>query len=249
MGFRFRRSIKILPGIRLYIGRRGVSTSLGVRGAHITVGHGQVRETVELPGTGLSYTHVSKTDQGETSHVAPSAPPPTVATPSAARGWLWIAVIVFVVAVATWLLASCDSRPAPPTAQAAAPTVSVAAKPDPRIAYELDEKCGRNAREWFKHFFEDDHTPNVTSSYANHYNTAKNRCIVLVSTSIYSKDKKTGKVRMSQSGDLTDVLENRDFGSYFKSVDTGHFLTCSVNDKPCTSTDEWDALAKPYMEQ
>ena len=29
MGFRFRRSIKILPGIRLNFGKRGVSTSIG----------------------------------------------------------------------------------------------------------------------------------------------------------------------------------------------------------------------------
>jgi len=57
MGYlRFRRSVKILPGIRLNIGKRGVSTSIGVRGAHVTFGHGQVRETVGLPETGLSYT-------------------------------------------------------------------------------------------------------------------------------------------------------------------------------------------------
>jgi hypothetical protein len=61
MSFRFRRSIEILPGIRLNIGKRGVSTSIGVRGAHITVGHGEVRETVGIPGSGLSYTHVDKT--------------------------------------------------------------------------------------------------------------------------------------------------------------------------------------------
>jgi Protein of unknown function (DUF4236) len=61
MGFRFRRSIRILPGLRLNFGKRGVSTSIGVRGAHVTVGHGQVRETVGLPGTGLSYTHVEGT--------------------------------------------------------------------------------------------------------------------------------------------------------------------------------------------
>jgi uncharacterized protein DUF4236 len=58
VGFRFRRSLRILPGIRLHIGKRGVSTSIGVRGAHVTLGHGSVRETVGLPGTGLSYTHV-----------------------------------------------------------------------------------------------------------------------------------------------------------------------------------------------
>lgn len=63
MPLRFRRSIRILPGIRLNIGNRGVSTSIGVRGAHVTLGHGQVRETVGLPGTGLSYTEVHRTHQ------------------------------------------------------------------------------------------------------------------------------------------------------------------------------------------
>lgn len=61
MGWRFRRSIKILPGIRINIGKRGVSTSIGVRGAHVTLGHGQIRETVGLTGTGFSYTHVEGT--------------------------------------------------------------------------------------------------------------------------------------------------------------------------------------------
>jgi Protein of unknown function (DUF4236) len=63
MGFRFCRSVQILPGLRLNFGKRGVSTSIGGRGAHITIGHGQVRETVGLAGTGLSYTHVDGTHQ------------------------------------------------------------------------------------------------------------------------------------------------------------------------------------------
>ena len=53
--FRFRRSIRIAPGIRLNIGKRGLSTSLGGRGAHVTVGR-HTRTTVSAPGTGLSYT-------------------------------------------------------------------------------------------------------------------------------------------------------------------------------------------------
>jgi hypothetical protein len=40
VGFRFRRSLRILPGIRLNIGKPGVSTSIGVRGAHVIIGHG-----------------------------------------------------------------------------------------------------------------------------------------------------------------------------------------------------------------
>src|SRR5260221_11280088 len=72
MGFRFRRSIRILPGLRLNMGKRGVSASVGVRGAHVTVGHGKIRETVGVPGTGLSYTHVNGTHQ-EARGEAPAA--------------------------------------------------------------------------------------------------------------------------------------------------------------------------------
>lgn len=61
MGLRFRRSVKILPGVRLNFSKSGVSTSVGVRGAHVTFGHGQVRETVGLPGTGISYTETHST--------------------------------------------------------------------------------------------------------------------------------------------------------------------------------------------
>lgn len=55
MGFRFRRTIKVLPGIRLNLSRSGVSLSAGVRGASVTVGKGGVHANVGLPGTGLSY--------------------------------------------------------------------------------------------------------------------------------------------------------------------------------------------------
>jgi hypothetical protein len=57
MGFRFRRSIRILPGVRLNIGKRGVSTSIGGRGHWLTFG-GKRKPTVSLgvPGTGLRYT-------------------------------------------------------------------------------------------------------------------------------------------------------------------------------------------------
>ena len=55
-GFRFRRSIKIAPGGRTNLSNSGVSTTVGARGAHITFGHGKVRETVGIPGSGLSYS-------------------------------------------------------------------------------------------------------------------------------------------------------------------------------------------------
>ncbi len=54
--FRFRRTIKIAPGVRLNIGKTGVSTSVGVRGANVTFGKRGATSTVGIPGSGLSYS-------------------------------------------------------------------------------------------------------------------------------------------------------------------------------------------------
>jgi len=55
MGWRFRKSIGILPGVRVNISKSGLSTSLCERGATINVGQEGTRGSVGLPGTGLSY--------------------------------------------------------------------------------------------------------------------------------------------------------------------------------------------------
>jgi hypothetical protein len=59
MGFRFQRRVKLLPGITLNISKSGLSTSFGVRGARVTVGHGKTRTTLGIPGTGISHTSVT----------------------------------------------------------------------------------------------------------------------------------------------------------------------------------------------
>ena len=69
MGFRFRRSVKIAPGIRLNFGKKGISTTIGPRGAKMTFGKDGVRQTVGLPGTGLSYTSNKKYDQASSQSI------------------------------------------------------------------------------------------------------------------------------------------------------------------------------------
>jgi len=55
--FRFRRSIRLAPGIRLNINRRGgLSISIGGRGARVMLGHGYTRAAVIAPDTGISHT-------------------------------------------------------------------------------------------------------------------------------------------------------------------------------------------------
>ncbi len=56
MGFRFQNRIKILPGATVNLGKRGISTSFGVRGARVNIGRKGVRSTLGIPGTGISYT-------------------------------------------------------------------------------------------------------------------------------------------------------------------------------------------------
>ncbi|EDZ98864.1 hypothetical protein BH160DRAFT_5829 [Burkholderia sp. H160] len=53
MGWGFRKSIKIAPGVRVNLSKSGVSTSIGGRGfTYNTRG----RTTVSIPGTGIRYT-------------------------------------------------------------------------------------------------------------------------------------------------------------------------------------------------
>ena len=57
--FRFRKSIKLAPGIKINLNKKSVSLTTGVKGFHHTVGTRGSQTTIGLPGTGLSYTHVS----------------------------------------------------------------------------------------------------------------------------------------------------------------------------------------------
>ncbi len=55
MGFRFRRSVTLIPGVRLGVSRSGPSISVGVRGARLSLSSRGIRTTVGVPGSGLSY--------------------------------------------------------------------------------------------------------------------------------------------------------------------------------------------------
>lgn len=54
-GFRFRKQISILPGVKINLSKSGVSTSVGGKGASVNIGHGKRTINLGIPGTGLSY--------------------------------------------------------------------------------------------------------------------------------------------------------------------------------------------------
>jgi hypothetical protein len=55
MGFRFRKSIKIFPGLRLNLSKGGVSANVGIRGANISLGKRGAAVNLGVPGTGVGY--------------------------------------------------------------------------------------------------------------------------------------------------------------------------------------------------
>lgn len=60
MGLRFRKSIKILPGVKLNFGKKSAGVSVGTTGARYSVNSsGRKTSTVGIPGTGLSYSKSS----------------------------------------------------------------------------------------------------------------------------------------------------------------------------------------------
>ncbi|RUW19297.1 DUF4236 domain-containing protein [Mesorhizobium sp. M1E.F.Ca.ET.041.01.1.1] len=56
MAFRFRRTVKIAPGLKLNIGKKSASVRVGGRGFGLTSGTTGSRISAGLPGTGLSYS-------------------------------------------------------------------------------------------------------------------------------------------------------------------------------------------------
>lgn len=61
MGLNFRKSIKVLPGVRLNFGKKSASITLGPRGLKHTISStGKRTTTVGIPGTGLYYSEQHK---------------------------------------------------------------------------------------------------------------------------------------------------------------------------------------------
>ncbi|WP_180062070.1 DUF4236 domain-containing protein [Acinetobacter sp. YH12120] len=77
MSFRFKKSLKILPGIRLNISKNGLnSVTIGKPGASVNISKKGKQATVGIPGTGLSYSQKlpSRTDTRSRSPSTPSTP-------------------------------------------------------------------------------------------------------------------------------------------------------------------------------
>ena len=84
MGLNFRKSIQLIPGVKLNLSKSGASISAGVPGFRKSINtKGQVTTTASIPGTGLYYTDKKKV--GGTKTAKKSAAKKTTAKKTTAK--------------------------------------------------------------------------------------------------------------------------------------------------------------------
>ena len=93
MGFRFRKSFKIAPGVKLNIGKKSAGVSVGGKGFSTSVSSsGRKTTSVGVPGTGLSYvsssggSSKSKSSKGSASSMS-----------SSKKGGCWLILVPIII--------------------------------------------------------------------------------------------------------------------------------------------------------
>ncbi|MGO4389066.1 DUF4236 domain-containing protein [Microvirga sp. 2YAF29] len=90
MGFRFRKSFKLAPGVRVNLSKKGAGVSLGGKGLTHSIGPSGRRTSISAPGSGMSFAVQHKKGRGKDRSEG-----------SALLGLLWlIGIVTFLV----WLL-------------------------------------------------------------------------------------------------------------------------------------------------
>jgi hypothetical protein len=111
-------------------------------------------------------------------------------------------------------------------------------------AYELSERCGKTARDWFARDWGDGVSGKIISTYRNHYSEKLNKCFVLLSTTQVTRSKTCGTLVMAT---LFDVNESNDYG-HMSSCDQ-RVTVCNVHGQDCASAADWQMLLRPYLDE
>jgi len=94
MSLRFRRSLRIAPGVRLNLGLHGAGLSVGPRGLHVGMNRRGMYSSAGIPGTGLYAMHHYHT---------PGAPHPEVQ----GSGCGALVVAVLLAGLVFWMMEHC----------------------------------------------------------------------------------------------------------------------------------------------
>ena len=127
MSLRFRKSIKLAPGVKLNLGKKSVGVSVGGKYGGVSYNsRNGARARVSAPGTGLSYSTSLKSVEKS----VPAPPPVEKQKKPFYKSWLfWAAVIVVLL-----LLSSCSAAPVPETTVVSLSPSPVSSTPLPAAA-------------------------------------------------------------------------------------------------------------------
>lgn len=119
------------------------------------------------------------------------------------------------------------------------------------VDFDLQAKCSRDSKEWFKENFASD-KDTMYLRYENHYNKSLNKCFISVEWHY------TMGAAGSWMNDMTvwDVYENTRYGNFsehhqidYKSSEgvQDKVYACSVLNQKCKALGEFSDLVRPYM--
>ncbi len=95
MPFRFRRTMKIAPGVRLNLTKTGVSARVGPRGLGLTVGTSGTTASAGIPGTGLHASRKFKKNAKKSAATTADQTPQPERKGVGFFGYVVIAAVIF----------------------------------------------------------------------------------------------------------------------------------------------------------
>lgn len=126
----------------------------------------------------------------------------------------------------------------------------VKAEPN-KVLYELQERCGKQATEWFvwewgRSGIVNTKDGQIMADFQNHYNSKLNTCVVLLNTTNITTKKPTPTTFSSNT--LFDILDNKAIGECW---DTGApvVINCHVLTDTYTSFEGWRTAVRSYLQQ
>jgi hypothetical protein len=121
--------------------------------------------------------------------------------------------------------------------------------------YDLQAKCAKDARVWFKENWSAD-KDTILLDYTNHYNAKLNKCFVLVEFHYNSHFAGPGGDSWTNNMDLTDVYENSKYAHFAENHYTyrkpefsthAEVISCDVLGNKCKTGEEFNNLVGHYV--
>lgn len=153
------------------------------------------------------------------------------------------------------LVAGCDTDRVAKLEKENADIKAKVEKQDAAFVYDLQEKCSKEARVWFKENWSRD-KETILLNFTNHYNRTLNKCFILVEYHYRSNFAGPGGNSWTNDMSLSDVQQNAKLAYFAENHITSwkpeyslrnEVISCNVLDKECKTGEEFNNDISQYM--